>query len=307
MLNGRKRLGRRHLGLVLARRSSASALVPATPAQAEPDIDDVQARVDRSTTRPSRPRSATTTPSSSSTTCASDLGSLQADQDRQDDRLDAVREQVQDSIVSQYEGQSLSAVGQVVVSDDPEPFLSQLSTMSAFNDLQSQLFADYGTELKALDIRRDGHRRPRAAEIADDREAARAEEKATVDDKLAEAKDLLDDAQGRGARALLASRGVDVRIPSNVAGLRAAPPPPSRYAMAQVGDAYVYGAAGPNAFDCSGLTMMAWAQAGRRRCRTPRAPSTAPARTSPPATCSPATWSSTTARSATSACTSATA
>ena len=34
------------------------------------------------------------------------------------------------------------------------------------------------------------------------------------------------------------------------------------YAMAQVGDAYVYGATGPSAFDCSGLTMMAWAQAG---------------------------------------------
>jgi cell wall-associated NlpC family hydrolase len=32
--------------------------------------------------------------------------------------------------------------------------------------------------------------------------------------------------------------------------------------MAQVGDAYVYGATGPSAFDCSGLTMMAWAQAG---------------------------------------------
>ena len=35
-----------------------------------------------------------------------------------------------------------------------------------------------------------------------------------------------------------------------------------QYAMAQVGKAYVYGAAGPSAFDCSGLTMMAWAQAG---------------------------------------------
>ena len=34
------------------------------------------------------------------------------------------------------------------------------------------------------------------------------------------------------------------------------------YAMAQVGKSYVYGAAGPSAFDCSGLTMMAWAQAG---------------------------------------------
>ncbi len=29
-----------------------------------------------------------------------------------------------------------------------------------------------------------------------------------------------------------------------------------------MGDAYVYGAAGPNAFDCSGLTMYAWRAAG---------------------------------------------
>ena len=35
-----------------------------------------------------------------------------------------------------------------------------------------------------------------------------------------------------------------------------------QYALAQVGDAYVYGAAGPSAFDCSGLMMAAWAQAG---------------------------------------------
>ena len=34
------------------------------------------------------------------------------------------------------------------------------------------------------------------------------------------------------------------------------------YAVSKLGDAYVWGAAGPNAFDCSGLTMMAWAQAG---------------------------------------------
>jgi cell wall-associated NlpC family hydrolase len=35
-----------------------------------------------------------------------------------------------------------------------------------------------------------------------------------------------------------------------------------RYALAQLGKPYVFAAAGPNAFDCSGLTMAAWATAG---------------------------------------------
>lgn len=34
------------------------------------------------------------------------------------------------------------------------------------------------------------------------------------------------------------------------------------YALAQVGDPYVWGAVGPDSFDCSGFTMAAWAQAG---------------------------------------------
>lgn len=47
------------------------------------------------------------------------------------------------------------------------------------------------------------------------------------------------------------------------------PPPPLASAsiavataLAQVGKPYLWGAAGPNAFDCSGLTMFAWAAAG---------------------------------------------
>jgi cell wall-associated NlpC family hydrolase len=34
------------------------------------------------------------------------------------------------------------------------------------------------------------------------------------------------------------------------------------YARAQLGKPYQWGASGPNAFDCSGLTMQAWARAG---------------------------------------------
>jgi peptidoglycan DL-endopeptidase CwlO len=56
------------------------------------------------------------------------------------------------------------------------------------------------------------------------------------------------------------------------AGIPAPAPPPNavsgnvgaviRYAYAQLGKPYQWGATGPGAFDCSGLTMMAWAQAG---------------------------------------------
>lgn len=34
------------------------------------------------------------------------------------------------------------------------------------------------------------------------------------------------------------------------------------YALAQLGKTYLWGGTGPNAFDCSGLTLMAWEQAG---------------------------------------------
>jgi cell wall-associated NlpC family hydrolase len=40
------------------------------------------------------------------------------------------------------------------------------------------------------------------------------------------------------------------------------------YAQAQVGKPYVFGAAGPSAFDCSGLAWAAWANAGLHWSRT---------------------------------------
>jgi cell wall-associated NlpC family hydrolase len=58
---------------------------------------------------------------------------------------------------------------------------------------------------------------------------------------------------------------------SGGANLAAVSPPPApsarvgavlAYAYAQLGKPYCYGGAGPSCFDCSGLSMMAWAQAG---------------------------------------------
>lgn len=60
------------------------------------------------------------------------------------------------------------------------------------------------------------------------------------------------------------------RTPSPVPDFPSPSPPPSRgnvsavieFARSQIGEMYLWGAAGPDAWDCSGLTMMAWAQSG---------------------------------------------
>ena len=236
---------------------AAVGFMPSSPAQADPDIDTVQKRVDRLYHEAEQAQERYNDAKIELRDLQGDLDSLEADQDRQDAAFEEVRGQVQDSIVRQYEGESLSTVGQVVVADDSQSFLAQLTTMSAFNDLQSQLFDKYATEADALGIRQTATEK-RAADVAET-EKTLAKEKAVVDKKLTEAKAVLGELKDK-EREVMLSRGV-VQIPSDVpvAGRAAAA---VQYALAQVGDSYVYGAAGPNAFDCSGLTMMAWAQAG---------------------------------------------
>lgn len=56
----------------------------------------------------------------------------------------------------------------------------------------------------------------------------------------------------------VAPRPAAAPVPANASGAQAA----VAYARAQLGKPYVYGAAGPNSFDCSGLIMRAWAAGG---------------------------------------------
>ncbi|WP_079406100.1 C40 family peptidase [Streptomyces sp. 3211] len=58
------------------------------------------------------------------------------------------------------------------------------------------------------------------------------------------------------------------RLPTRTGKPTAAGGAALRYAAAQIGKPYVWGAEGPGSFDCSGLTSQAWAHAGRSIPRT---------------------------------------
>ena len=252
MLNGRKRLISALSGLALA---AAVGLVPGT-AQAEPEIEDVRKRVDRLYHEAEVAQERYHDIKLELDELRDDLTSLESDQARQSQEMEAARTEVRDSVIRQYQGEGMSAVGQVFVSEDPSSFLDQLATMTSYQDLQAQMFSAYTREAKALDLRQQATQE-RLDQIAA-AEKKLAEEKATVEQNLAEAKELLGELEAE-QRAMLASRSTE-RVPDVAVSGRAGAA--VQFALAQVGDAYVYGAAGPDAYDCSGLTMAAWAAAG---------------------------------------------
>ncbi|HZJ08018.1 MAG TPA: NlpC/P60 family protein [Nocardioidaceae bacterium] len=263
MFEGRKRTSTVIAALGVATLGGAML---STPSYAEPDIDDVQVRVDRLYHEAEQASERYNVVRVDLEKNRSRLESLRADLARQQDKVDEVRDQVAVSVVAQSQGQGLSSTSQVLLSENPDEFLSQLSTVSAYNDQQSQMMADFAAKAAELETREESAQRT-VAEIAE-AEDNLSEEKAAIDAKAGEAKDLLNELEAeeraRFEAAQAPSRSGE-RAP--VAAPASAPASGSagaavEFAMAQVGDAYVYGAAGPDAWDCSGLTMAAWGAAG---------------------------------------------
>ena len=93
--------------------------------------------------------------------------------------------------------------------------------------------------------------------------------KARIEQLVTQTEQTLAQLRAAERRAAAASRPAPTAPP---AASPAPTPPPNavsgnvgaviRYAYAQLGKPYQWGATGPGSFDCSGLTMMAWAQAG---------------------------------------------
>jgi cell wall-associated NlpC family hydrolase len=196
------------------------------------------------------------------------LAALRADLSRQRAKVDRVRRHLASLVVAQYQGQALTSTTQVLLSKSPDKFLNELSTVSQYNEQQTQLMADFAVQAKQLAMRKKAAFRE-VAQLAATKKKLAAD-KATIDKKAAAAKALLSKLKKKAAAAAAAAAAADEARPSRSAervplvnvpasGRAAAA---VNFAMAQVGKPYVYGAAGPDAYDCSGLTMAAWAQAG---------------------------------------------
>ena len=198
-------------------------------------------------------------------------------------RLAGVLDMVDQLARSTYASGGVDTSLQVLLADDPAEFLAQAAAL------------DQVAQANAAALRQTQTARLRLAQteaaLAQKQAAARqvkgqmSDAKKEADARLADAQRVLGglaaderrrlaalEAQERrsdaaAAAAAAAALGKGGRGGSNSAGgggfsggSRAMAA--VRYALSQVGDRYVAAASGPSAFDCSGLTLAAWRQAG---------------------------------------------
>jgi cell wall-associated NlpC family hydrolase len=153
-----------------------------------------------------------------------------------------------------------SAVAAVLGSDDPAAAIARVQVLDLLAAHDGDLMDRLGVAGQALDARR---RDLVAAEKAQAAEVARLEAKKAEVERAADRTQALLDRMSAASRPSAPARPSTAPV---------APPPSGggggsasaavSYAMAQVGKPYCYGGEGPGCFDCSGLTMMAWRQAG---------------------------------------------
>jgi cell wall-associated NlpC family hydrolase len=189
------------------------------------------------------------------------------------DQLDGVQRQLADAragiaaraAVAYVQGPATD-VASLLAAGDPTDALerAQLLDLLATRDTDQLLAAgaiERAAQARAAEL--VAVERQQAAIL--DQQAAR---KSTIEQLVAETEQTLDQLRAADRRRAAAAR----RPATNTtAAARSAAPPAGirgnvaaviRYAYAQLGRPYRWGATGPDAFDCSGLTMMAWAQAG---------------------------------------------
>lgn len=185
-------------------------------------------------------------------------------------QYETARENLATTAAAQYEGGAFSATGALLASDNGASYLQQLDTLSMISSYRAEVVAT----LTAAQADADA-----AKKTATDALTAAQENLAVLDQKkqdvvaqLGKYKSLLgtlttqqqatvqQQIAPRLSDAALASERPKLETASH--GSPAAAIQAVKFALAQVGVPYQYGASGPGSYDCSGLTMASYASAG---------------------------------------------
>ena len=197
----------------------------------------------------------------------------EADIANQQSAVAALRDRVAVVSLQQFQDRGMSQAVLLLTSENQDEMLTTFMVSSMVSDTTTALLQSYRLSQATLS---DMLRRQEATveAIKADRQKM-SDLKAEASTKVKEAQALVDkltaEEQARIAAANAAALAAS-RAGGGGTSAHYSPPPPVAngaaaqaivdWAMARVGLPYVYGGAGPNSYDCSGFTMMAYASVG---------------------------------------------
>jgi cell wall-associated NlpC family hydrolase len=205
------------------------------------------------------------------------LSAVQQQADVQKQSVDSIKRSLAAIAVARYKSTGLGEGLELLFSSDPSLYLSAAGSLENVTRKQAIELRKYATAKQRLDAT--------SLTVADKLKLVQAAEAryraqaAQVADKLAQAEKLLAKLEKEDRERLLKLQAMDeeerrkysleqAKLANAVSGRAGTA---LRYAVKQIGDSYVWGAAGPIRWDCSGLTMRAYEQAGVRLPHSSRA------------------------------------
>jgi cell wall-associated NlpC family hydrolase len=207
----------------------------------------------------------------------SQLSSVQQEAQAQKASVDSIRRSLASIAVARYKSTGLGEGVELLFSSDPSLYLSSAGSLENVTRKQAAELRKYATAKQRLDATSlTVEDKLRLVQAAEARYRAQA---AQVKRKLEQAEELLSKLEKKDRERLLKLQAMDeaerqaysreqARLANTVSGRAGVA---LRYAFKQIGDNYVWGAAGPIRWDCSGLTMRSYEQAGVRLPHSSRA------------------------------------
>ncbi|MGK5529201.1 NlpC/P60 family protein [Streptomyces sp. URMC 129] len=255
--------------LTLAGAASAAALGGTAAAEPEPTLAEIEQRVDTLHREAEEATEEYNAAAEAVRRAEERLDRLRDRAARSTEDLNAARDALGSRAGAQYRAGGLPPSLRLALSSEPDEFLDRVARIDRAGDRQARAVRDIEGRLR--DIQR---LRTEASEQADALADARRradDQRETVETKLAEAEDLLATRTAEERERLLGEETAPGgeragRAAPRAADLAAAPSDRAAtavaFAYAQLGKPYGWGASGPDAFDCSGLTQAAWRAAG---------------------------------------------
>ncbi|WP_306325524.1 C40 family peptidase [Streptomyces venezuelae] len=274
-----KQPSRMRVTVLTATAAAAVALTAQSGAQAapaKPSIDEVKSKVDKLNHEAEEATEQANLAEERRGKLQKEIGNIQDRVARGQQELNTLRDQIGSVASAQYRSGGIDPALQLFLSADPDTYLDKASAVDQLGAQQADVLSSIQSKQRSLAQQR-AEATTKLADLEDVRKTL-SEKKKKYQGKLAEARKLLNTltaaekaklAEEERQKEQRASRDAGERLdlgneaPASGFGAAAL-----SAAATQLGKPYQSGAEGPNAYDCSGLTMWAYGKAGVDLTRT---------------------------------------